>query len=495
MELLKVGPLIDGREVFEPGAEVREVLNPATGEVIAIQSCADEACAGRAVESSRAAFESAAWRGLSAAERGNRLIKLAEVVERNAAELIELELIDTGKPLKQLREAELPLTLALIRFYAGAADKIEGRVKSTDSGSFLLSLYEPYGVVAGILPWNYPLVNAAMKLAPALAAGNTIVLKPSVETPLSTLGLARLCAEAGIPPGVVNVVTGPGGTTGNALVRHRLVRKISFTGSTAAGRTIQKLAAESMKTVNLELGGKNAIIVFADADLERAAEAAVFSAFVNSGQLCVACSRLLVEQSVAERFEEILLSKTARVRLGDPRELSTLAGPMITRSQYDTVREYVRSAPAEGCRVVAGGGKPSLPATLERGFWVEPTIISDVRPGTRLSGEEIFGPVLTVQRFRDEAEAVALSNSVEYGLSGSVWTRDSARALRLVKALDTGIIWVNSMLNGYPQIPVPPHKLSGTGVELGIEGLMAYCQRKSAVVAYDDQAVPGWGLR
>jgi acyl-CoA reductase-like NAD-dependent aldehyde dehydrogenase len=494
MKAMKVGPIIDGKELKEGGAGFSDVVNPATGKVIAQEVCCDAATVGRIAESSLRAFHSAAWQGLTPADRGRLLLKLADLVERNADELIELELADGGKPISQLRNAEIPLTAALIRFYAGAADKIEGAVKSTAGGCFYLTTYEPYGVVAGILPWNYPLVNAALKVPPALAAGNAIVLKPSIETPLTTVAFAKLCLKAGFPPGIVNVVTGGGSTAGNALVAHPAVRKVSFTGSTVVGRSIQKLAADQMKMVNLECGGKNAIIVFADADLERAAQAALISAFVNAGQLCVSCSRLLVQEPVAREFINLLAAKAKKITVGDPRDPKTLVGPMITRSQYETVLSYLEGACGEGRQVVCGGAKATMGGRLAKGFWIQPTILSGVKPGMKVHDEEIFGPVLSVVQFKDEAEAVTISNGVEYGLSGSVWTADGERALRMVKALDTGIIWVNTMLSGYPQIPVPPHKMSGTGVELGMEGLLAYCKRKSAMIGYDSKAPVGWGL-
>ncbi|HUV38039.1 MAG TPA: aldehyde dehydrogenase family protein, partial [Planctomycetota bacterium] len=298
-----------------------------------------------------------------------------------------------------------------------------------------------------------------------------------------------------LPPGIVNVVLGPGGTVGNALVAHPRVKKVSFTGSTAVGQAIQKLAADRMKAVNLECGGKNAILVFADADLERAAEAVLMSAFVNAGQLCVSCSRLLVEASAAEEFEAMLVEGAKRIRVGDPRSEDTLVGPMITRQQYEIALGYLSAARSEGGRILCGGGKPRLGKPLDGGLWIEPTIVTDVVPGMKVHDEEIFGPVLSVTRFTGEAEAVDTANAVTYGLSGSVWTRDGARALRVVRGVDTGILWVNCMLAGYPQIPVPPHKMSGTGVELGMEGLLAYCKRKSAVVATDVESPVGWNLR
>lgn len=494
MKKTTVGPILNGTELKDGGGGVCEVRNPATGAVVALEACCSPETVTRIVENSEATFASREWQKLTPADRGRRLLRLADLVEEKAEELIELELQDVGKPISQLRGGEIPLMAAIIRFYAGAADKIEGAVKTTEGGCFYLTTYEPYGVVAGILPWNYPVVNAGMKVAPALAAGNTIVLKPSVETPLATVAFAKLCLEAGFPAGAVNVVLGSGSQAGNALVAHRAVKKVSFTGSTAVGQSIQKLAAERMKAVNLECGGKNAIIVFADADLERAAQAVAISAFVNCGQLCVACSRLLVQDAVAEAFLGRLRDKVSRITVGDPRRADTLVGPMITEAQYRTVLRYLERAPAAGCRVICGGGKLDVPAPLDGGFWIQPTILADVKPGMAVHDEEIFGPVLTVTPFSDEAEAVAISNRVEYGLSGSVWTGNGERALRLARALDTGIVWVNTMLTGYPQIPVPPHKMSGTGVELGMEGLLAYCKRKSLMVGYDSAAPVGWGL-
>jgi len=494
MDLMQVGPVVDGRQLGQAGGATVDVTNPATGEVIAQAICCDAAAVGRIVESSDRAYCSAEWRGLAPSDRGVLLGKLADAVEADVEKLVELELLDTGKPIAQLRGGEIPLAAGLLRFYAGAADKIEGAVKNTPGG-LNLTMYEPYGVVAGILPWNYPLVNVAMKVAPALAAGNAIVIKPSIETPLTAVAFAELCTRAGVPDGIVNVVLGSGSTVGNDLVGHPSVKKVSFTGSTSVGQAIQKLAADQMKAVNLECGGKNAIVVFADADLDRAADAAVFSAFVNCGQLCVSCSRLLVEEPIAEEFERRLLAKLAKVTVGDPRDEATLVGPMITRSQYELVLKYLATAKREGCRLLAGGGKLQMSGALSGGMWVQPTLLGGVRPDMVVAEEEIFGPVLSILTFAEEAEAVEIANSSCYGLSGSVWTSNVARAGRMVQAMDTGIIWVNTMLAGYPQIPVPPHKMSGTGVELGMEGLLAYCKRKSAVIASDETAPVGWGLR
>lgn len=487
-------PIVDGESWRNAGPAEFVVTNPATGESLGEETESDSAAVARIVESSQRAFLQPSWQKMSAAERGRMLLKLADLVEQNAEKLVQLELQDTGKPIAQLRSGELPLTADIIRFYAGAADKIEGSIKSGTPGEVLMQMYEPYGVVAGILPWNYPLVNAALKAAPAIATGNAIVLKPAQETPLGTLAFAKLCVEAGIPPGIVNVVLGSGSKTGQALVEHPDVRKISFTGSTAVGAHVQKTAADQMKMVNLECGGKNALVVFADADLERAAEAALLSGFVNAGQLCVSCSRVLVESSVTAEFETLLVQRAAKITLGDPQNESTLVGPMITRSQYDIALQYLDEAANSPCRILTGGSAATMAGPCENGNWIQPTLVSDVRPGMKVHDEEIFGPVLSVVQFDGEAEAIRIANSVEYGLSGSVWTKDGSKALRVSKALDTGICWVNTMLTGYPQIALSPHKLSGTGVELGMEGMRAYLKRKSIVVGIDDDAPIGWGL-
>ncbi|MBN1512859.1 MAG: aldehyde dehydrogenase [Phycisphaerae bacterium] len=489
----RVGSVIDGRMRVEPGAGLREVINPATGRPVSEQACGDAGLVEEAVASGRRAFLSDGWRRLEPSERGRLLLRVADALERSADRLIDRELADTGKPITQLRTAELPLAATILRFYAGAADKMEGTVKNTADG-LRVTVYEPYGVVCGILPWNYPLVNAVMKTAPAIAAGNTIVLKPSVETPLSAVAFAQVCHEAGVPAGIVNVVLGSGSDVGNALVEHPDVAKVSFTGSTQVGCAVLKRAADRMKPVNAECGGKNAILVFADADLARAADATLVSAFVNAGQLCVSCSRLLVEDSVCDEFSRMLAERASRLRVGDPRDERTHIGPMITRSQYDIVLSHIADARREGARVLAGGDRPNVPGELSGGYWITPTLLGDARSGMRAVEEEIFGPVLTIQRFRDEDEAVRMSNASPYGLSGSLWTSDAERSHRVSAALDTGIIWVNTMLVGYPQISVPPRKHSGTGVELGMEGLLAYCRRKSIIHGSDPTTPVGWSL-
>ena len=493
MSALKIFPVLDGQSYEAGTGGTVDVINPATGAVIAQQYCCTDQDVDCLVQSSRRAFDSQSWQRLTPADRGRLLLNVADLLEAEAENLIELELLDTGKPISQLKEGEIPLSSAILRYYAGAADKVDGAVKNTPGGLHFTK-YQPFGVVAGILPWNYPLVNAVMKVAPALAAGNSLVLKPSVETPLGAVEFAHLCCRAGVPPGIVNVVTGTGSQSGNALVVHRLVNKVSFTGSTVVGQTIQKLAADQMKAVNLECGGKNAMIVFADADLEQAAEAALFSGLVNAGQLCVSCSRLLVEASVASQMEKLLCQKLAKLKVGDPRHAATQVGPMITRNQYDRVLGYLQIATAEGCRTLVGGQPLQMSAELAEGLWIQPTILSGVQADMRVGCEEIFGPVLSILEFEDEADAIRISNSVDYGLSGSVWTSQVDRALRMIDALDTGIVWVNTMMAGYPQIPLAPHKMSGTGVELGTEGLLPYLKRKSAVINSDVSAPVGWAI-
>ena len=493
MSLLEVLPILDGKPYDGASGGSVDVVNPATGEVIGRQACCSGADVASIVQSSQRAFESGAWQQLGPADRGHLLLKIADRLEAEADQLVELELLDTGKPITQLQAGEIPLSAAILRFYAGAADKVDGAVKNTPGGLHFTK-YEPYGVVAGILPWNYPLVNAVLKVAPALAAGNALVLKPSVETPLGATEFALLCGRAGVPPGIVNVVTGAGSQVGNALVAHPQIKKISFTGSTAVGQAIAKLAADRLKPVNLECGGKNAIVVFADANLDQAAEAALFSGLVNTGQLCVSCSRLLIEASAAKEMESLLVKKAAKLKVGNPRNADTMIGPMITRAQYDRALEYLRVGSQEGCRLLTGGGRLEMDGPLADGLWIEPTLLAGVKADMRVGCEEIFGPVLSILEFNDQAEAVQIANSVEYGLSGSVWTADVDRALQMVDSLDTGLIWVNTMLAGYPQIPLAPHKMSGTGVELGMEGLLPFLKRKSAVIGNNTSAPVGWAI-
>ncbi len=493
MGAIRVAPVLEGRQMTDAGGGELAVLNPATGRDIGRQICCSTEDVDRLVSSAGRAFRSPGWRKLAPADRGLLLLRLADAIEAEADRLIELELLDSGKPITQLREVELPFAAALLRYYAGAADKIDGAVKNTPGGLHL-TLYEPCGVVGVITPWNYPLVNVVMQLAPALAAGNAVVVKPPEETPLTTVALGELAGKAGIPPGIVNVALGPGPGPGRDLVVHPEVKKIAFVGSTEVGREIQTLAAGQMKPVNLECGGKNAIVVFADADLERAAEAALFSVFTNCGQLCVSCSRCLVEDSIAGQLEQLLAAKLSKVKVGDPRREATHVGPMITRAQYEKALRYMQEAPGAGCTVLAGGGRLQMPGELAGGFWVKPTLLAGVTEQMKVAREEIFGPVLSIMRFADEAEATRIANGVRYGLSGSVWTGNVERAGRMVHALDTGIIWVNTMLTGYPQIPVPPHKMSGTGTELGMEGLLGFCKRKSAVINSDAAAPVGWNL-
>ena len=493
MSQLKILPVLDGKSYDAASGDTVDVINPATGQIIGQQVCCAEVEVNQIVQSSQNAFGSAEWRRLGPADRGRLLLDIADRLEAEAENLVELELLDTGKPISQLQDGEIPLSAAILRFYAGAADKVDGAVKNTPGGLHFTK-YEPYGVVAGILPWNYPLVNAVLKVAPALAAGNALVLKPSVETPLGAVEFAHLCCRAGVPPGIVNVVTGSGSQSGSALVAHPLVKKVSFTGSTVVGQAIQKLAADQMKAINLECGGKNAIVVFADANLEHAAEAALFSGLVNAGQLCVSCSRLLVEASVAKQMESLLLKKLAKLKVGDPRDAATQVGPMITRSQYDRVLGYLGVGTEEGCRLLAGGQRLEMGGELADGLWIQPTLLAGVKADMKVGCEEIFGPVLSILEFEDETDAIRISNAVDYGLSGSVWTSQVDRALRMIDALDTGIVWVNTMMAGYPQIPLAPHKMSGTGVELGTEGLMPYLKRKSAVISNDSSAPVGWAI-
>jgi betaine-aldehyde dehydrogenase len=416
-----------------------------------------------AVARALAAFP--AWRAVSPADRGRLLRRLATLVEENAEELAQIESRNVGKPIAGAR-GEVGMVAAVFHFYAGAVDKHYGETIPV-AGGVDMTFREPLGVVASIVPWNFPLNIASWKLGPALACGNTVILKPAELTPLSALRLAELVLEAGIPEGVVNVLVGPGRVVGQRLVEHPDVAKVGFTGSTEVGRTVMAGAASTIKRVTLELGGKSANVVFADADLERAAAAAPFAVFDNAGQDCCARSRILVERSAYDRFVELLVEATRGVRVGDPADEKTEMGPLISAAHRETVASFVQREP------LFRGEIPDGP-----GFWYPCTLV-EATNRDRVAREEVFGPVAAVIPFADEADAVRIANDTPYGLSGSIWTRDGSRALRVARALDTGVISINSNSSVRPTTPFGGFKQSGFGRELGMHALSGYSEVKN----------------
>jgi acyl-CoA reductase-like NAD-dependent aldehyde dehydrogenase len=447
-----------------------EVLEPATAEVMAEVPQAGVAETDAAVARAKQAFP--AWRAVSPADRSSLLHRLANALEEKLEDLARLEARNAGKPISDAR-GEMGMVVETFRYYVGAPERNTGRTIPV-AGGIDVTFREPLGVVGLITPWNFPLTIAGWKLGPALAAGNTVVLKPAELTPLTALEFERIALEAGIPEGVVNVVAGPGSVCGQRLVEHPDVAKIAFTGSTEVGRRIAAGAAETIKRVTLELGGKSANIVFADADLERAAQSAPSAVFGNAGQDCCARSRILVERSAMDRFMEVLEEAVEAIVVGDPLDDSTEMGPLISADQRETVSSYV----PDDAPVAIRGDAPDGP-----GFWFPPTVLAPVSNDDRAAREEIFGPVATVIPFRDEEEAIRLANDTIYGLSGSVWTRDGAKAIRTARALDTGVISINSNTSVRVSTPFGGFKQSGYGRELGPDALDHYSELKNVYYA------------
>jgi aldehyde dehydrogenase (NAD+) len=441
----------------------------------------------RAVAAARSAFP--AWSAAAAAERGRLLLRLADAVEANAEELARLESTDTGHPIRDSSRLDVPRTAATFRYFGGMADKYEGTVVPVERGFLNYVLRQPVGVVGQIVPWNFPLMFCSWKLGPALAAGNTVVLKPAELTPLSSLRIAELIAEVGFPAGVVNVVPGFGHTAGAHLAAHPGVQKLSFTGSTEVGRRIVEASAGNLKRLQLELGGKGANIVFADADLDAAVNGSAFAIFHNQGQACIAGSRLLLERPVADEFQERFVALARSIRLGDPLEEATEMGPLTSPEHRDRVLGYVKVAVDEGGEVLCGGRPPEDPA-LARGCYVEPTVVrADQR--SRVNREEVFGPFVTVSTFSGEEEALQLANAVDYGLGGGLWTRDLARAHRVAGAIRSGMVWVNSYKRVGPGSPFGGVGDSGYGREMGFEAMHGYTDPKSVWVNVDAD-LPVW---
>jgi acyl-CoA reductase-like NAD-dependent aldehyde dehydrogenase len=453
-----------------PAGPLFEVRDPATENVIARLEAATAADADAAVERAAAAFES--WRAVAPADRARLLRRLAERLDADRERLARLEMRNTGKPIADAR-GELGMVVDTFAYYAGAPERLLGDTIPV-AGGIDLTFREPLGVVGLIVPWNFPLNIASWKLAPALAAGNTVVLKPAGLTPLTALAFQALATEAGIPPGVVNVLAGPGRVVGQRLVDHPRVAKIAFTGSTEVGRGIMRGAAGTIKRVTLELGGKSANLVFADADLPAAAAAAPLAVFGNAGQDCCARSRILVERTALDEFLSLLEPAVTGLRVGDPADEATQMGPLISSAQREAVASFV----PEGAPVAIRGSAPQGP-----GWWYPPTVLTGVDPGDRAVSEEIFGPVAVVLPFADEAEAVALANASIYGLSGSIWTRDLGRALRVARALETGTLSVNSNTSVRVATPFGGFKQSGVGRELGPHALEHYTELKNVFLA------------
>ena len=479
---------IGGEWVDAQSGATRDVINPADGSVLARVPEAGSEDVRRAVCQARTAFEEGPWPALPARERGTLLFKIAEAIRANAGAFAEMDTRNMGKPIV---EAEFDAADAAhcFEYYGGLASKIHGETLDVPDNALSMVVREPVGVVGQIIPWNYPLLMAAWKLAPALAAGCTVVLKPAEQTPLSALMLGELLESLDVPRGVVNIVTGDGPTAGAALVADPGVDKVAFTGGVDTGRLVIKSAADTIKRMSIELGGKNPNIVFADADFDAAVDGALFGAFANQGEVCSAGSRLLVERSIYDRMLAALAAKSDRIRLGDPLDRNTKMGPLVTREHQQKVLEYIDVGKREG-RLIAGGGVPRG-AAFSQGCYVEPTIFADVDNKARIAQEEIFGPVLVVIPFDEEADAVRIANDTPYGLAGAVWTRDVFRGIRVLKQIRAGILWLNTYHPTYNEAPWGGYKQSGFGRELGPYGLEHYLETKQINLNLSEAPI-GW---
>ena len=472
--------LIDGQWRDSLSGKTFETINPATEEVIAHIAEGDAADIDLAVKAARKAFDTGPWRTMDARDRGKLMYKLADLIEENVDELAELETLDNGKPLNESRHADLPLVIDCIRYYAGYADKIHGQTIPIRGNFFCYTKREPVGVAGQIIPWNFPMLMVAWKWGPALAAGCTIVLKPAEQTPLSALRLGELAMEAGFPNGVINIVNGFGETAGASLVRHPGVDKIAFTGEGSTAKIIMKSAADSIKRITMELGGKSPNIVFEDADIDAAINGAVLGLYLNQGQCCCAGSRLFVQESIYDKFVETLAAKVQERKLGDPFHPETEQGPQVDQAQFDKIMSYIAKGKAQGSRCVAGGERFG-----NKGYFIKPTVFADVKDDMAIATDEIFGPVLSVIKFKTIEEVIHRANTTDYGLAAAVWTRDIGKAHAIAGRVRAGTVWVNCYDVFDAAAPFGGFKHSGIGRELGEKGLENYTEHKTVTIALD----------
>ncbi|HSE49941.1 MAG TPA: aldehyde dehydrogenase family protein [Terriglobales bacterium] len=475
---VKPGKLLIGGEWVE-GKKTFNTVNPATGEVLTQVAEASATEVDAAVRAARKAFDSrdkGSWSTMPASERGRIMWRLADLLERNIDEFAELETLDNGKPIFESRYIDMPMVVDVLRYYAGWATKIHGQTINALANAFSYTLREPVGVVGAIVPWNFPLLLASWKLGPALACGNTVILKPAEQTPLTALRFAELAQEAGLPAGVLNVITG-GPETGAALVRHPEVDKIAFTGSTAVGKEIMKASAETLKRVTLELGGKSPNIVFADAPVDQAVRGALNGIFYGKGEVCSAGSRLFVEKKIEDEFLTKLVESSKKMKPGDPLDPKTRLGAIVSEQQMNTVLGYIAAGKQEGAQLAAGGNRASVDGS--KGYFVEPTIFRGVTNEMKIAQEEIFGPVLATLSFDDVDQVAELANKTIYGLAAAIWTSDIKRAHNLSRRLKAGTVWINTYGDGDASFPFGGYKQSGFGRDLGAEAINHYTEVKA----------------
>ncbi|SAL40088.1 betaine-aldehyde dehydrogenase [Caballeronia turbans] len=477
---------IDGRFVPALSGETLATLNPHDNSEIAQVSMAGREDVDRAVQAAKKAFPT--WSSMAAADRGRLLLKLADAIEANADALARLESMDTGHPIRDTRNLDVPRTAATFRYFGGMADKFEGSVIPVEAGFLNYLTREPVGIVGQVVPWNFPLMFTSWKMAPALAAGNCVVMKPAELTPLSSLAIAELMAEVGFPAGVVNVLPGLGHVAGQYIAEHQEIGKVAFTGSTAVGRKIVQASSGNLKKVQLELGGKGANVVFGDANIDAVVQGSAFGIFHNQGQACIAASRLIVHESIADDLLERFTSLARSIRIGDPLDPSTEMGPLTSQMHRDRVLSYVDVAREQGGRVLAGGKAPEA-AALANGCYVEPTIV-EAKPTDRVAQEEVFGPFVAVSTFKSDEEALAIANGTEYGLGAGLWTRELQRAHLFARQLKSGMVWINCYKRVSPGSPFGGVGASGYGREMGFEVMREYTQAKSVWVNVDANIPP-----
>ncbi|KPL60608.1 aldehyde dehydrogenase family protein [Rossellomorea vietnamensis] len=484
--------VINGQRMESTSGETFTTYNPATGEAIATVSLASTEDAEKAVEAARNAFDFGKWKKFPINKRSRVLNKIAGIMRSRFNELVSLEIMDSGKSLSAA-QGQVMQAIEDFEFYAGAIVGHRGTVNNVPGQFTNVAEKEPVGVCAQIIPWNYPLMMAAWKIAPAIAAGCSVVVKPATLTPLTAIVLGEICIEAGVPEGVVNIIPGAGSSVGNYLVEHEKVDKVAFTGSTPIGKNIMGKASQTLKRVTLELGGKSPNIVFDDADVDAAVDGSLFGIFYNTGQSCEARSRLYVHEDIYDEFMEKFVEKTKKLKLADPHDKGTHIGAIINQDQLDTIDGYVQSAKEEGATILAGGSTAKVEG-FENGYWYEPTIITDVNHEMKVVKEEIFGPVVVVMKFKDEKEAIKLANDSEYGLGSAVWTQNHGRATRVSKAIQAGIVMVNCPFSAFPGTPFGGYKQSGFGRELCVETLDLYTETKSIISYFGNRPLNPFGV-
>ena len=480
LDFLKTSPkklLIGGKWVAAKSGKTFETLNPATEEVLALIAEGDKADVDEAVKAARKALEESKWSKIGPHQRARFLFKIADLIDQHGDEMAELETLDNGKALTQARAIDVAGAAETFRYYAGWCSKVYGETNPSDPTMFNYTLREPVGVCGQIIPWNFPLMMAAWKLAPALACGNVTILKPAEQTPLTALRLGELILEAGLPEGVVNIITGFGPGAGSSIAEHPDIDKVAFTGSAEVGKIILRASAGNLKRVSLELGGKSPNIIFPDADLEQAVPSSMMGVFFNSGQVCCAGTRIFVQKQVYDKFNEQLVKFSANMTMGDGLDPKTTMGPLISKEQFDKVKGYLELGKKEGARVTTGGE-----AGTGKGYFVKPTVFADVNNDMRIAREEIFGPVAATIPFKDENDAVIQGNDTDYGLAAAVWTSDVGRAHKVARSLKAGTVWVNCYGSIDPISPFGGYKQSGFGRELGKYALELYTQIKSVYV-------------